>query len=177
MRLVRRSLSPDERVHLAGGVRERLLELDEVLEAGTVLLFYSFGSEVDTGLVAERLVAAGKRLLLPYLGPHGMEAAEVGPGEPLDPTTYGPKEPSRRVAVDPSMVDVVVAPGLAFDRRGYRVGYGGGHYDRYLARLGHGATRIGLAFSMQVVDRVPREPTDQPLDLVVTDTEVIDSRR
>ncbi|MDQ4006282.1 MAG: 5-formyltetrahydrofolate cyclo-ligase, partial [Actinomycetota bacterium] len=102
--------------------------------------------------------------------------AEVGPGDPLDPTGYGPREPARRIPVDPLTVDVVVAPGLAFDRLGHRLGYGGGHYDRYLGRLGEGALRIGVAFSLQLVDRVPTEPGDRPVDIVVTDAGVIEAR-
>jgi 5-formyltetrahydrofolate cyclo-ligase len=106
-----------------------------------------------------------------------MEAAEVLPADGLVPSTYGPKEPAHRVAVEPDAVDVVVAPGLAFDRRGHRLGYGGGHYDRYLRRLGAAALRAGIAFSEQLVEEVPVEARDELLDVLVTDAEVIDLRR
>ncbi|HWC32701.1 MAG TPA: 5-formyltetrahydrofolate cyclo-ligase, partial [Actinomycetota bacterium] len=138
-----------------------------------VLLFYSFGSEVDTAEIASRLHDRGVRLLLPYLDETGIEAAEVLPDDDLTPTDYGPKEPTRRTAVDPGEVDVVVAPGLAFDRRGGRLGYGGGHYDRYLARLGARATRIGIAFSMQLLEEIPTDAGDERLDVVVTDEETV----
>jgi 5-formyltetrahydrofolate cyclo-ligase len=62
-----------------------------------------------------------------------------------------------------------VAPGLAFDRDGNRLGYGGGHYDRYLARLGRRAPRVGVAFSLQIVDRVPADEGDERVDVVATD--------
>jgi len=74
------------------------------------------------------------------------------------------------------MVDVVVTPGLAFDREGNRLGYGGGYYDRYLQRMGRAAARVGIAFSLQIVDRVPAEPGDQRVDVIVTDQEVLDLR-
>jgi 5-formyltetrahydrofolate cyclo-ligase len=115
-------------------------------------------------------------LLLPFLETEGMEAAEVLPDDDLLATDYGPREPARRVPVDPAEVDVVIAPGLAFDREGYRLGYGGGHYDRYLARLGRRALRVGIGFEQQLVERVPREPTDERLDLVVTNENVVDCR-
>jgi 5-formyltetrahydrofolate cyclo-ligase len=92
------------------------------------------------------------------------------------PSGYGPKEPRRRIPVDPAEVDVVITPGLAFDRSGRRLGYGGGHYDRYLARLGPEAVRIGIGFSVQLVDEVPAHAGDQRLNLVVTDLGVIECR-
>lgn len=150
--------------------------MPEFASARTVLLFYSFGSEVATRGMAARALADGKRLLLPYLEGGTMEAAEVRSDDELVPTGYGPREPGRRVPVDPAEVDVVVTPGLAFDRRGHRLGYGGGHYDRYLGRLGPAATRVGVGFSAQVVEHVPNEPGDQPVDLVVTDEGKIDCR-
>jgi 5-formyltetrahydrofolate cyclo-ligase len=176
MRRLRGSIPPGERARLAELAEETLFTVDAIHEAATVMLFYAFGTEVATAGMAERVVRAGKRLLLPYLEEAGMEAAEVRPGDPLHPTEYGPREPPRRVPVDPRTVDVVVAPGLAFDRQGHRLGYGGGHYDRYLGRLGDRATRIGVAFSLQLVDLVPTEPEDVPVDIVVTDAGVIQTR-
>ena len=170
MREARAAISPERRSELARAALDNLLRLDAVAPAGTVLLFYSFGSEIPTAGVIERLQAMGKRILLPYLDDErGMEAAELGPGDRPVPTRYGPKEPPRRVAVDPGEVDLVITPGLAFDPFGRRLGYGGGHYDRYLRRLHPRAARIGIGFSVQVVDEVPAEPGDERVDLVVTD--------
>lgn len=176
MRAIRRSIPSEERQLLARRAKVRLLGLEEVAAATTVLLFYSFGSEVATGGLGEHLLAQGKRVLLPFLTPQGMEAAEVLPGDPLLPTGYGPREPSQRIPFDPMEVHLVVTPGLAFDRRGFRLGYGGGHYDRYLTRVRPETLRIGFAFSVQLIDLVPEEPSDQKVHLVVTDAEVVDCR-
>lgn len=176
MRALRASIPTADRLALATSVEGRLFALPEVDGARTVMLFYSFGSEIETRPMGERTLREGKRLLLPYLDTGGMEAAEVRAREELLPSGYGPREPARRVAVDPATVDVVVTPGLAFDGRGHRLGYGGGHYDRYLQRLAPEAVRIGIGFSAQLVDRIPDEPGDQRLDLVVTDREVVDCR-
>jgi 5-formyltetrahydrofolate cyclo-ligase len=176
MRARRAGVPQDERLRLARAVEERVFALPEMRSARTVLLFYSFGSEVETSEMARRVHQDGKRLLLPFLEAERMEAAEVLPDDELVASRYGPREPARRVAVDPAEVDVVIAPGLAFDRDGYRLGYGGGHYDRYLSRMGTRALRIGIGFAQQLVDRVPREPVDQRLDLVVTDEGVVDPR-
>ena len=174
MRSVRAGIPPADRAVLAARAEARLLALPELQGAGTVLLFYSFGSEIPTGVLLRRLLERGRRVLLPYVtGEETMEAAEVGPDDPLEESGYGPKEPARRVAVDPDQVDAVVTPGLAFDRSGHRLGYGGGHYDRYLARLGPHAVRIGIGFGAQLVEEIPAEETDQRLTLVVTDEEVV----
>jgi 5-formyltetrahydrofolate cyclo-ligase len=177
MRGLRAAIPPEERVRLALQIEDRLLSLREAKAARTLLLFYSFGSEVATGGMAEHLLAEGKRLLLPYLGPDGMEAAEVLAGDPLLTTEYGPREPSHRTPVDPGEVDMVITPGLAFDRRGFRLGYGGGYYDRYLTRLRPETTRVGIGFSIQLIDRIPEEPLDQRVHFVVTDAELVDCRR
>jgi 5-formyltetrahydrofolate cyclo-ligase len=176
MKAVREAIPPEERDRRAGLIEDRLLVLSEMAPAGTVLLFYSFGSEVATGGIAARLRDEGRRVLFPYLEGGDIEAAEVGPEDALVPSTYGPPEPSRRRPVDPREIDVVVTPGLAFDRRGARLGYGGGHYDRYLSRLDKRTVRIGIAFREQVVERVPERASDQRVHLVTTDVEVIDCR-
>ena len=138
-----------------------------------MLVFYSFGSEVPTSGIIERFLLEGRRVLLPYMEGREMNAAELREGDQLEPTSYGPKEPARRVPVDPAEVDVVITPGMAFDRFGHRVGYGGGNYDRYLSRLGSNATRVGIAFHVQVLPAVPHGSDDQPVDFVVTDQETI----
>jgi 5-formyltetrahydrofolate cyclo-ligase len=176
MRRLRASLPPGERRTRAARIESRVLALRPVQEAGTVLLFYAFGSEVETAVMLRRLHHRGKRVLLPYLEEDRIEAAEVRPDERLAPSHYGPREPTGRQTVDPREVDVVITPGLAFDRRGYRLGYGGAHYDRFLARLRPGAIRIGIGFAEQLVDELPVEPHDVGLDLVVTDAEVVDGR-
>ena len=176
MRAARAAITSEQRSVLEARIEARLLALPEIEEAGTVLLFYAFGTEVGTRVLARRLHDREKRLFLPYLHEPGMEAAEILPGDPLEETGYGPREPGRPVPVRPEEVDAVVTPGLAFDRRGRRLGYGGGHYDRYLARLESGTARIGIGFSVQLVEDVPAGPDDALLDLVVTDAEVVRCR-
>jgi 5-formyltetrahydrofolate cyclo-ligase len=174
---IRDSLSPADRLRMAGEIQANLFRLPQVGEAGTILLFYSFGSEVPTTGTIQRLLDSGVRVLLPFLQGSDIDAAELRPGDSLAASTYGPKEPSNRVAVDPSEVDAVITPGLAFDAQGYRLGYGGGHYDRYLARLRPDSTRVGIAFHLQLVPSVPHGREDQRLDLVVTEVETIDCNR
>jgi 5-formyltetrahydrofolate cyclo-ligase len=174
MRQLRLSIPPPVRAELGERVAEHLFSLPEMADARTVMVFYSFGAELPTSTLIERLHRDGRRVLLPFLEPGAtMEAAEISPDDVLSPTTYGPKEPSRRSPVDPGQVDVVVAPGLAFDREGHRLGYGGGHYDRYMSRLRRGVPRIGVGFTAQLVDEVPAGEGDVLLDAVVTEDGIV----
>lgn len=181
MSSVRAALDESERARLAGRIASRLLALPVIEESRAVLLFSSFGTEVPTAGIAARLLGEGRRVLIPFLDGRAMRAAEIRGLDDLVPTRYGPMEPRRRLAAPAGTVDAVVAPGLAFDRLGHRLGYGGGHYDRYLrdvaahaSALGvAGPTRIGVAFHVQLVEAVPAGRRDERLDIVVTDRETI----
>jgi 5-formyltetrahydrofolate cyclo-ligase len=176
MRRMRGAISPQERAASAERVMSRLFDVPALQTARTVLSFSSFGSEVPTEWIARRLHDEGRRVLLPFLEGHDIEAAEAPASDSLVATDYGPMEPTERVAVHPSEVDAVLVPALAFDRLGYRVGYGGGLYDRYLARVGTGAVRVGIAFHAQLVPAVPHGVEDEPVDIVVTEVETVDCR-
>jgi 5-formyltetrahydrofolate cyclo-ligase len=177
LRAVRQAIPRQERASMASRVESRLMELPAVDQARTVLLFYAFGSEVPTKGLILRLLERGRRVLLPFLEASTMEAAELRSDQILVSTSYGPKEPPERVPVDPGEVDAVITPGLGFDRSGYRIGYGGGYYDQYLRRLGPHATRIGIGFHAQLIQRVPHGPRDERLDWVVTDQESVACQR
>ncbi|MBA3728826.1 MAG: 5-formyltetrahydrofolate cyclo-ligase [Actinobacteria bacterium] len=176
MRDDRAAIPEAARFQMASAAEERLLALPEVRNAGTVMAFSSFGSEISTKDIIARLLEIGRRVLLPYVDGRDLEAAEVTLEEPPRASGGGPAEPRRRTPVPPEAIDVVIVPGLAFDRSGFRLGYGGGHYDRFLRRLPDRSLRVGLAFHSQVVERVPRAPGDERLHLVVTDRETIDCR-
>lgn len=177
VKAIRKAISPEEREALARTLEDRLFALPTLRQADTVLLFASFGSEIPTAGLVRRLMDEGRRVLLPFVDGPEISATELRPEDALVPTSYGPREPAQRRLVDPGDVDLVLAPGLAFDRQGYRIGYGAGYYDRYLARLRADAHRVGIGFHVQVVEEVPHGPADEPLDLVVTDRETIDCRR
>jgi 5-formyltetrahydrofolate cyclo-ligase len=175
MREVRAAIPDGERKARAAGVLERLLALPRVAEASGVMLFASFGSELPTATFAAALRERGARTYLPYLSGGRIEAAEVDPDRPgaLVASSYGPREPADRTPAPPGALDVVVVPGLAFDRHGHRVGYGGGYYDAFLRRLGPGPLRVGVGFHEQVVDEVPHGAGDERVHVLVTDRDTI----
>ncbi|HZP91000.1 MAG TPA: 5-formyltetrahydrofolate cyclo-ligase [Actinomycetota bacterium] len=175
MRAARDAASEAERAGWSGEIARRLLGLAEVRDARTVMAFSSFGSEVDTRPVLERLLADGCAVALPRVEGGRIVPVELRPDARLRPASFGALEPEGD-PLAPEAVDAVIVPGLAFDRRGYRVGYGGGFYDRFLPLLRAGAPRVGVCFSLQLVEEVPHGPADVPVELVVTQDEVIRCR-
>ncbi len=148
----------------------RLLRLPEILAAGTVFVYLSFGSEVDTLSLTAELLSMGKRIAVPVCDPqtHTMEAVEIGDITSLKPSTYGILEPdSTAKRVPKKEVDIVMVPGLAFDQEGYRLGYGGGYYDKYLEEFA--GISIGVCFRECLADRLPRENYDKPVDRIMTE--------
>lgn len=138
------------------------------------MVFWSFGSEVDTAPLIDRWLDEGKRVALPRI-----DGSEVVPvayvrGGPTSATSFGAMEPVDGRLLDPAELDLVIVPGVAFDRSGNRVGYGAGYYDRFLLRIRGPA--IAIAFAIQVVPEVPAGRTDRPVDAIVTETEVIPCR-
>ncbi|MCC7251427.1 5-formyltetrahydrofolate cyclo-ligase [Hyphomicrobium sp.] len=132
--------------------------------------FLAIGEEIDPTPLMQRLLGEGYRLCLPVMEGKGKPLVfrAWAPGEPLAETMWGIREPPPAApAVDP---DVVLGPLLAFDAMGYRLGYGGGFYDRTLARLRalKPIVSIGLAFEEQRVDAVPHVDYDERLDWILT---------
>jgi 5-formyltetrahydrofolate cyclo-ligase len=158
-------------------IAQQLFDLPAFVEAKKVMLFASMGSEVDTKEMALRALEEGKRVALPVTH---RETRQLIPGwitswDELVPGVWGILEPDRsRLWLAPvDEIDLVVVPGVVFDRQGYRIGYGGGYYDRLLPRLRPGARRIGIAFAEQIVDAVPAREYDIPVDLVITDKGIL----
>jgi 5-formyltetrahydrofolate cyclo-ligase len=168
----RDELDPSDRMLRGELVVLRFLSLPEVVAAGTVMAFWSFGSEVPMDPVITRLSEAGVRVTLPKIAGGRLEARTWRPGDPVTETHFGAREPAAGRLVDPATIDVVAVPGVAFDRTCGRVGYGGGYYDRFLASTA--ALRAAIAFGVQIEDEpLPRAPFDLPVDLVVTESETI----
>jgi 5-formyltetrahydrofolate cyclo-ligase len=145
---------------------------DAFLHPGeAVAVYWSIDDEFETALLRRRLLAAGHAVALPVVQGPGRALAlrRWRPGEPLQAGPFAIREPMASAPI--LRPDLVVAPLLAVDRRGYRLGYGAGYYDRTLATLrAAGPVRVvGWCWQAQVVERVPAGPHDQRLDAVVTE--------
>ena len=172
---LRDGLDPEARKASSAAVCRGVAESPEFAQARTVLLFASFGSEVDTSDLLREALRQGKRLVLPRVEPE-TRRLELREARSLDadlaPGTWGIPEPvadrCREVALE--SVDFVLVPGVAFDRELRRLGYGGGYYDRILADTA-GRAAIAVCFAMQIVERVPADQHDMRVPVLITETE------
>ena len=168
----RDALAPDLRERWGERIADRAIELPETRAARAVMLFSSFGSEVPTAPMIEQLRERGITVALPRIEDRDLVPVAYVPGDPVRTTSFGATEPVGPDLLDGAAIDVVVVPGVAFDRSGSRIGYGGGYYDRFLRDLT--AFRVGIAFSLQVVDgRLPGGNFDLPVHAIVTEEETI----
>lgn len=137
--------------------------------------YWPLDGEIDPRPLMAALAGLGHPLALPVVAERGavLEFRRWSPGEALEPGPHRTRHPP--VSAGTVAPAALLVPLLAFDRRGFRLGYGGGYYDRTLAGLRRGGTILaaGLAFAAQEVERVPADPWDMPLDLVATEQGVI----
>lgn len=173
---LRNDMTPGEIAVKSGVIIRRLTELRELREASTLMVFLSFGSEVLTDDLLRWGWYAGKRIVVPLCRPEcwGLTPCLLGSFAELETGHYGIREQNAEIirTVPREEIDAVLVPAVAFDRRGYRVGYGGGYYDRFLPEVPR-AARIGAAFSCQIVAEIPADSHDVPADLIVTEQEII----
>jgi 5-formyltetrahydrofolate cyclo-ligase len=175
--LVRNALAPAEREAMSRTIGDHFTHLPVLADVVSVMIFLSFGSEINTDYIIEWLWQQQKQVLVPLCIPETrvMECIPITTFADLEPGYFGIREPKRglRPPVAKEAIDLVVVPAVAFDRRGYRVGYGGGYYDRFLAAMD--VPRVGLAFSCQIIPEAPVDIYDLAVQGIVTEKEYIDA--
>jgi 5-formyltetrahydrofolate cyclo-ligase len=174
----RSRLSPVERSTLSDLIAGRLADLAICSSAKMVGLYAPLGTEVDSGPMARMILERGGRIAYPRTipGDRRLVFCACWPAE-LERGPLGAAEPPSDARVIPlEEIDCFILPGLGFSRDGLRLGRGGGYYDVTLKQAAS-ARRIGVGFSLQLRDELPREPHDVPLDAVVTDRETLEFSR
>lgn len=151
----------------AGPLFERFMALPEVEAADTVMVFCGTGREPDTAPLIRALLEKGKRVALPVVLPHRrMEARQVLDVDQLVPNRFGIPEPDQSCpVVDKNEIAVALIPHLMVDRDGYRLGWGGGYYDRWLA--GYRGFTVCICRHGRLAEHMPREEFDIPVKLVL----------
>ncbi|WP_158247103.1 5-formyltetrahydrofolate cyclo-ligase [Geothermobacter hydrogeniphilus] len=165
----RRMLAPESHHALSLAAQRQLLATPEFAAATVVGLYSPVRGEVDTALLLQQLSETGRIPVYPRVVGAGMEFVRLSPEAPLAPGRFGILEPSGSERLPPAAIDLLVVPGVAFDRRGHRLGYGRGYYDRALQDEDCRPLLAGLAFAFQLVDRLPAQPHDVQLRLLATD--------
>ena len=157
---------------------DTFLSLDEVKKASTIMLYLDFNNEVRTDCLVNTLINLGKKVLIPItvktdksLIPSEIKDLNLE----LKIGTFGIREPKEEYIRVNSIdsIDILIVPAVAFDINKYRLGYGGGFYDRFIEKLRSDTLTIGLAFEFQVFDFIPKESHDAQLDYIITEKRII----
>ncbi len=183
----RNNLSRNEINAKSGKIENRLFALPEFQRAKTVMFYVSFRSEVATGKMMRNAMKM-KKIAAPVVHGEKIVAYEIkNPRRELSKGSFGIREPKKefRRRVNRKEIDLVVVPGVAFDRRGGRLGYGRGYYDRFLGsksakvtkNRSHRCALVGLAFDLQIARGIPLKKKDVRVDKILTESEIIDCKR
>jgi len=175
-------LSDSERRLKSISVMNNFWSLPEINRWTTLFMYVNFRSEVQTVELIKRCLKHGIRVAVPLVDASAVCMIPLlieDPVNDLAPGYYNIPEPDPQKAlrVEPSEIDAAIIPGSVFDIHGGRLGYGGGYYDRFLVNDAPQAKRIGFAFELQLVDKVPLEPHDQPLNILITEKRIVNISR
>mgnify|MGYP006288469687 FL=1 len=163
-------------------ITTNLLSLDILKNPKNILLYISYRSEVDTEQLINKLLKKSKNVFAPYCikDEKRMEIVQINdPTKDLKKGAYGIKEPKnslRKKDNEINQLDIVIVPAVAFSKSGYRIGYGGGYYDRFLSRLSSKTISIGINYDELIFESVPKEDHDLAVDIIVTDKKILKTK-
>jgi len=177
--LKRDTLTPDEVLGKSNEIFNRLCSLEQYKKAKTVIAYMDYRNEAMTGRFILRCIDDGKTIAVPRVMPGAereLKFYEIhNISEDIEFGYKGIPEPKAGIlkTVEPSDIDLAVIPGVAFDMERHRIGYGAGYYDRFLLKLRKDCFKIGVAFNMQILNTIPYDEYDIPMDMVITETMII----
>lgn len=178
----RDGLSDKDRQAKSISVMQNFWTLPGMQHWSTLFIYVNFRSEVETLELIKNCINQDIRVAVPLVDASAVRMIPFlikDPEHDLVPGYYNIPEPDpkKSLRLEPGEIDAAVIPGSVFDIHGGRLGYGGGYYDRFLLTDAPQAKRIGLAFELQVVDKVELEPHDQPLDILITEKRIVNITR
>ncbi len=173
----RNSMTAEEINEKSRIIFQRLINFGPYKESKNILSYLSFGSEVTTNDIIDYSISQEKKVSVPLCIKETTEmvACSFSTWQDISKGTYGILEPNKSSLriVDRTTIDLILVPGAAFDKLGNRVGYGAGYYDRFLNRANKNTCTVALAFSLQLVSKIPRGLFDVPLDYIITEDGII----
>lgn len=172
-------MSDDERIREDCKIYDNVVKLEEYKRAETIFAYISVGVEADTRKLVADALSKGKRVAIPRcIGTGIMHAVQILSLSELVPDKYDiPSAPKDNPIVPSYELDMILVPGVAFDRGGRRLGRGGGYYDRYLAKISETVCTVGICHSPQLVEKVVCDVHDKQVNYVVTPDEIIVGER
>lgn len=171
---LRDSLGTDSIIRASHAIAVQLFKLEAFINAGTVFMYSSYGSEVRTDEIIKYALESGKTVALPrVISASEMEFAAIDRNTVMKSGYRGIKEPEDAKAIKIAP-DIMVIPGIAFDENCSRIGHGKGYYDRYISSMPR-TLMAALSFDEQVVQYIPAEPHDRRMDMIITPTRIINN--
>ena len=173
-KIIRNALDESFRKSASEKICESILSLDEYKKAQTIMSYWAINTEVMVDTLIQNALDEKKCVFLPVCDTKSetMYSARLFDIKKIVRGSYGICEPEGRQAFNASGIDVVIVPALVYNRRGFRIGYGKGYYDKFFADC-TGAFKIGAAYSCQLCEENFAEPFDARVDMIVTEKEVI----
>ncbi|MDI6618338.1 MAG: 5-formyltetrahydrofolate cyclo-ligase [Clostridiales bacterium] len=172
----RNSMDLNKKAEWDNKITSQLIESSFYENAKIIFTYVSFGSEVDTHYFIKYALNDKKVLCVPkIISKNGvMKAFRINSFKDLKAGSFGIPEPEDcRVEITPSKMNLILMPGLVFDRGGERVGYGAGFYDRFLYGAGKKASKVALAYDFQLLNKIPSDKFDIKADAIITNKEII----
>ena len=176
---MRSNLSKSEVTEKSNQIRKRFFDMDEFKHAYTILFYVSCDNEVYTHDMIKKCMSNGKKVVVPVTDKENRKLilSELKNWNDLTSGAYNILEPKKECITETSLgsIDLILVPGIGFDKHGHRIGHGEGYYDRLLGNAPSPA--IGLAFHLQILDKINVEEHDVPVHKIVTEKEIIDCER
>lgn len=174
----RRALSKEEVNERSGIIISKLMDLDVFKKSKTIMLYLSFKNEVDTYELIEWCFKNNKSVVAPYniINERKMIPCEIkNLNDNIQKSSLGVFEPNIDVVneVNLNSIDLIIVPGVAFDKNKNRLGFGGGYYDRFLSRRIKSIPTVAICYDFQLLDEVPVGNFDIPMDMIITENNIL----
>ncbi|MFD3158412.1 5-formyltetrahydrofolate cyclo-ligase [Haloimpatiens sp. FM7330] len=172
MKEKRKNIKPDIRKMMDEQMYNNVINSNLYKNAKTIFIFVSYNNEVNTHNIIKQAIRDDKTLCVPKVisKESGMISIQINDFTDLEHGAYGILEPKEYCSkINPKKIDLAFVPGLAFDKNGGRIGYGGGFYDRFLKLIPKNCPIIGLGYKIQIIDEIPMDENDIKLNNLITD--------
>ena len=173
MRALRDGFSDEYIEACSRKITAAFMESDIYKSSGAVMIYLSIGSEVRTDALLKKIFEDGKVCAVPVVRGKEIKISRFYKDGALVRSAFGIPEPEFPEYCGISGIDVIVIPALAYDARGYRIGYGGGYYDRLLSRVGSDIALVGFCYDKLIVDNIDYQPHDIKTEIVISDKRMI----
>ena len=172
----RDALDLKEKTSFDNIIKEKFKETEAYKKSRNIFIYIGFGSEIETAKYIEEFLKEGKKVFVPRINNaiKTMEAVEITSLKELERNNFGILEPTKdKEAINKKELQLIIMPGVAFDMKRGRIGYGGGYYDKYMENIDSSIPKIALAYELQIIDRVPCQDHDILPDSIITEKRCI----